>query len=52
MFAAAKIEFQAELDDLQKLLRDEPDYPYREQVLADIEHHKKLLDIIRKVIPD
>jgi hypothetical protein len=52
MFAEAKIEFQAELDDLQKLLRDEPDYPYRDQVLADIEHDKKLLDIIRKVIPD
>ena len=52
MFATAKVEFQAELDELQKLLHDEPDYPYREQVLTDIEHDKKLLDIIRKVIPD
>ncbi len=52
MFAAAKIEFQSELSDLQKLLRDEPDYPYRDQVLADIKHDRKLLDIIRKVIPD
>ncbi len=52
MFAKAKVEFQAELDELEQLLRDEPDYQYREQVLADIEHDKKLLDIVRRVIPD
>ena len=52
MFAKAKVEFQAELDELQQLLRDEPDYQYREQVLADIEHNKKLLDIVSRVILD
>jgi hypothetical protein len=51
-FAKAKIDFQAELAELQQLLRDEPNYPYRKQVEADIEHDKKLLDIIRKVVPD
>jgi hypothetical protein len=51
MFAKAKVEFQAEIDELQQLLRDEPDYPHRDQVLADIEHDRKLLDIIARVIP-
>jgi hypothetical protein len=52
MFAKAKVEFQAELDELEQLLRTEPEYPYRAQVLADIEHNKKLLDIIRRALPD
>jgi hypothetical protein len=52
MFAKAKVEFQAELEELEQLLRDEPDYQYRKQVLSDIEHNKKLLDMIRRVIPD
>jgi len=52
MFAKAKVEFQAELEELEQLLRDEPDYQYRKQVLSDIEHDKKLLDIVRRVIPD
>ena len=51
LFAKSKIEFQAELDELEQLLRDEPDYQYRAQVLADIEQNKKLLEIIRRVIP-
>ena len=52
MFAQEKVEFQAELKELQQLLRDDQDYPYRAQGLADIEHNTKLLEIIRKVIPD
>jgi hypothetical protein len=52
MFAKAKVEFQAELNELEELLRDEPDYPYRQQVLAEINHNKNLLDIVRRVIPD
>ena len=52
MLAKGKIEFQAEIDELEQLLRDEPDYPHRERVLADIEHNKKLLEMIRKAIPD
>lgn len=49
---ASKIEFHREFDEVEQLLRDEPDNPYGEQVLADIEHDNKLLAIIRKVIPD
>lgn len=52
LFAKSKIEFQAEIDELEQLLRDEPDYEYRAQVLADIEHSRKLLEMIRKVVPD
>ena len=52
LFAKSKLEFQAELDELEQLLRDEPDYQHRDQVLTDIVHNKKLLEIIRKVIPD
>ena len=51
LFAKSKLAFQAELDELEQLLRDEPDYQYREQVLTDIEQNKKLLEIIRRVIP-
>lgn len=52
MILQAKVEFQAELDELDQLLKDEPDYPYRAQVEADIAHNRKLLDMIRKGIPD
>lgn len=52
LFAKSKIEFQAELEELEQLLRDEPEYQYRAQVLVDIAQNKKLLDIIRRVIPD
>jgi hypothetical protein len=52
MLVNAKIEFQAELDELEQLLDDEPEYPYRAQVEADIQHNMKLIDIIRKAVPD
>lgn len=48
----AKREFQAELDQLQQLLRDEPDYPYRKFVEDDIAHDKKIIAMIGKWIPD
>ena len=51
MILQAKVEFQAELNELQQLLSDEPDYPYRAQVEADIAHNRKLLDMIRKAMP-
>ena len=47
-----KHEFQAELDELQQLLRDEPDYPYRDFVEKDIEHDRKIVAMIGRVIPD
>ncbi|MER8577651.1 DUF5681 domain-containing protein [Mesorhizobium sp. M1423] len=52
MILQAKVEFQADLDELEQLLKDEPDYAYRAQVEADIAHNKKLLEMIRKAIPD
>ena len=44
--------FEQELADLKQLLIDEPDYEYRSSVEDDIVHTEKLLDTIRKVIPD
>lgn len=50
LFAKGKVEFTAELEELEQLLRDEPQY--REHILADIEHTKKMLEIVKRVIPD
>jgi hypothetical protein len=50
LFAKGKIEFTAELKELEQLLIDEPQY--RQQILADIEYTKKMLEIVRRVIPD
>jgi hypothetical protein len=52
MLVNAKIEFQAELDELEQLLDDEPECPYRAQVEADIQQNMKLIDIIRRAVPD
>ena len=41
-----------EIEELEQLLSDEPNYQYRKQVLADIEHNKKMLEIVKRVIPD
>lgn len=48
--ARSKVEFTAELRELEQLLIDEPQY--KEQILADIEHTRKMLEIIRRVVPD
>jgi hypothetical protein len=50
LFAKGKIEFTAELKELEQLLIDEPQY--REHILADIEHTKGMLEIVKRVIPD
>ena len=47
-----KHEFQAEVDELQQLLHDEPDCPYREFTEKEIERDKKIIAMIDKVIPD
>jgi len=44
--------FQEELAELEQLLRDEPDCSYRSHVEADIEHTKKMLEIVGRVIRD
>ena len=51
MQVKGKIEFQAEIDELEQMLKEAPDYPYRAQVLADIDHNKNLLEIIRRSDP-
>jgi hypothetical protein len=38
--------------ELEKLLKDEPDYPYRKQVLEDLDHERKIRAIISRAIPD
>lgn len=47
-----KVEFAQELADLKQLLIDEPDYPHRKFVEDDIEHDRKIVAMIGKVIPD
>jgi hypothetical protein len=37
---------------MQQLLIDDPDCQYRDQVLDDIEQTKRILELIRKVVPD
>lgn len=52
MLRARKTESDHEIAVLEKLLRDDPDYPYREQVLQDIEHEKKIRSLIARHLPD
>jgi hypothetical protein len=47
-----KAENDLEIAELEKLLRDEPNYPYRDQVLQEIEHAKKIRSVISRVLPD
>ena len=52
MWREHKTMFEEELEELQQLLRDEPDYEYRDQVIADIKHTQRVLQAIRKLVPD
>jgi hypothetical protein len=47
-----KAEFQAELTELQQMLRDDPDHEHRGLIEDDIAHAKRILEIIRDAIPD
>lgn len=47
-----KREYMKEVDELNQLLIDEPDYPYKKQILDDIEHNTKIINMIRRVMPD
>jgi len=47
-----KLEYIKEVEELEQLLIDEPDYPHKEQVIADIEHNTKIINMIRRVMPD
>ena len=45
-----KSEFEAELAELTQLLIHDPNHPYRRQVEDDIEHTRKVIGIIRRVV--
>ena len=47
-----KKQIEVELEEMQQLQIDDPDCQYRDQVLDDIEHTKRILDLITKVVPD
>ena len=47
-----KAEFQAELAESQQMLRDDPDHEHRKIIEDNIAHAKRILDKIRKAIPD
>lgn len=47
-----KAEFAKELAELKQMLVDDPDYEYRKHVEEDIRHTEKILEIIRRSVPD
>ena len=47
-----KAEFEADLVELRQDLIDDPQHPHREMIEADIRHDEKILELIRKVVPD
>ncbi len=51
-FRERKKECDETIAELEDLLRKEPDYPYRDAVLEDIEHEKRIRAIISRAIPD
>jgi len=51
-FRARKIECDESIAEMEELLAKEPDYPYRKQVLEDLEHERKIRAIISRAIPD
>tara|TARA_R110002126_G_scaffold54316_2_gene147087 strand:- start:2335 stop:2856 length:522 start_codon:yes stop_codon:yes gene_type:complete len=52
LFAEKESEYQNEILECQKILEDEPDDEYRDLILADINRAKRVLEIIRQIIPD
>lgn len=52
VFVQKKIDCQSEILECKRILEDEPDYEYRDQVLDDIAHAERILEIVRKIIPD
>ncbi len=50
--ARQKKDNEEEIAELERILRDEPDYPYREQVLEELEHDRKIRGLIAKLVPD
>jgi Family of unknown function (DUF5681) len=49
---ARKKAAEKEIAELERILRDEPDYPYRKQVLEDLDHERRIRGIISRVVPD
>ena len=38
--------------EMEELLTNEPDYPYRKQVVEELEHERRIKAIISRAIPD
>jgi hypothetical protein len=51
-FRERKADFQQELAELSELLVEEPNHEGRRFIEADIAHTERMIDMIRKVIPD
>ena len=49
---ARKKENEEEIAELEGILRDEPDSPYRKQVVKELEHARKIRSLIARVVPD
>jgi hypothetical protein len=52
MLCERKAAVEEERDELKRILRDEPDYPHRDQVKADLEYTEHILELARKIVPD
>jgi hypothetical protein len=50
MWLGKKAEFEAELAELERMLVDDPETSHRKFIEDDIEHMKKVLGIINRVI--
>ena len=51
-FRERKAECDRSIVEIEQLLRDNPDYEYKQSVIEDLEHERKIREIISKVIPD
>ena len=49
---ARKKDNEEEIAELERILSEEPDCPYRKQILEELEHAKKIRALSQKVLPD
>src|SRR5262245_24287951 len=50
--AADKAKYDAEIAELEKLLAEDPQAPYREQILQEIERQRRMRELIAQALPD
>ena len=51
-FRDRKKECDQSIAEMEELLTNEPDYPYRKQVVEELEHERRIKAIISRAIPD